>query len=65
MPNKIKNLIADIFLLFSQIAFFTAIITNYIFDTLFPETIFIVVASFLLAMSIIAFIVKAYIEFKN
>jgi len=59
MAKKLKGEnIADIFLIFSQIAFFTAILINYIFNALFSESVFIGVAGFLLGVSIITMIIK-------
>jgi len=57
--------IADGFLILSQIAFFTAIIINYSTDTLFPEGVFIGVASFLLGISIVTMIIKMILKRRS
>lgn len=55
--SKTKNLIADIFLIISQILFFLAIILNFKFNIV-SEIVFIWVASILLFISVVSFIIK-------
>ena len=55
--KKIKDLIADVFLLLSQILFFSAIFINFQFN-IFSEIVFIWIASILLFISVIIFIIK-------
>jgi len=60
MTNKTKKrniLIADLFLVFSQIAFFSAIIINFITDV-FSGGLFIFISIFLIIVSIITLIIK-------
>ena len=57
-----KERIAGSFLLVSQILFFMAVLLNYLTDTLFPKGVFIGVAGFLLAVSIITFIIKIIVK---
>ena len=63
MTKEIKGKnIADGFLVVSQILFFVAILLNYLTDKLFPEIVFILVAIFLLIMSIVTFIIKMVLK---
>ena len=65
MSEKIKGEnIADGFLVFSQVAFFTAILINYLTNAQFSEKVFIGVAGFLLGISIIAMIIKFMLNYR-